>query len=84
MKSCCRKPNGAAWQREADVKFMLDEQRQNTLIQALLRDEVEKALYHRRADKGRLERQPKWVARNIAHATSSSRKKTKPRQSPNS
>lgn len=27
----------------ADVKFMLDVQRQNTLIQALLRDEVEKA-----------------------------------------
>ena len=38
----------------ADVKFMLDVQRQNTLIQALLREEVEKSSDYRRADQSGL------------------------------
>ena len=64
---------------KADVKFMLDVQRQNTLIQALLRDEVEKAPVTDAQIKTAYEQQKAKVGGKEYRAPISGRKETKPR-----
>jgi len=65
---------------QADVKFMLDIQRQNTLIQALLRDEMTKHPVTDAEVQAEYDKQKSMVgSKEFARATSSSKTRPRPR-----